>query len=112
MPDRAHATRSVGRSHSAAADEWIARCYLPLRTAAVLAVRRGPAGGGALLLDGGEIAPVADDLRTNVSRTVRPGELLCLRMDNGVVVGVDFLDGRASLTSCRLHKAAERARRH
>lgn len=90
---------------------WIDRCYLPLRVGEVTAVGASrETGGGVILLDTGEILAVADDLQKAVDRSVRPGDLVCLRSDKNVVVSVDFPDGRPSLVSKRLRSAAAFAR--
>jgi hypothetical protein len=48
---------------------------------------------------------VAADLSAAVLREVQPGDLLCLRLNRGVAVTVDFVDGRASLVSASLPHA-------
>jgi len=82
---------------------WIDRCYLPL----VVGLARLVADGETtcIAFTGGEQVVVASDLRSAVLHEVRRGELLCLRLSEGVAVTVDFVDGRPSLVSALLPRA-------
>jgi hypothetical protein len=85
---------------TAACRSWIDRCYLPLLVGFTGAVSQAEDPQYACItLNGGKGVVVAADLRAAVLREVRPGDLLCLRLNGGVAVTVDFVDGRPSLVS-------------
>lgn len=83
---------------------WIDRCYLPFIVDIAVSIRPPASRGGdtCIALSDGQLIPVAHDLRSAVRREVQYGELLCLRMDAGVAVTVDFVDGRSPLVSAQL----------
>jgi hypothetical protein len=87
-------TRTGG---SAVRQALIDRCRLPLVVGIVAAVTL-PIGDGDsthIALTGGERIAVA-------LHEIEPGELLCLRLRDGVAVTVDFVDGRPPLVSSQL----------
>ena|SRR5689334_23302922 len=89
---------------------WIDRCHLPVLVGIAVAVS-APANSDKqtrIALCGGKQVTVADDLRSAVLHSVQTGELLALRLRDGVAVTVDFVDGRPSLVSAALPRAAER----
>lgn len=86
---------------------WTDRCYLPLVVGVAVAICApvlDEENTRIALAGGGRIA-VARDLGAAVQREVRMGELLCLRLSNGVAVTVDFVDGRSPLVSADLPSA-------
>jgi hypothetical protein len=91
---------------------WIDRCYLPLLVGIVVAVLLPVTSDEMtrIALMGGDHVAVAPDLSSAVLREVEEGELLCLRLDEGVAVTIDFADGRMPLVSEELRRAAGRAR--
>jgi hypothetical protein len=95
---------------AAGCQAWIDRCHLPLLVDVAVAVRPPIADDAAtrIVLDGGDRVAVASDLSAAVPRKVRPGELLCLRLSDGIAVAVDFADGRLPLVSATLRHAAGR----
>ena len=82
---------------------WIDRCYLPLIVGLARAV--ADEEDTRIAFTSGEQVVVARDLRSAVLDQVRRGELLCLRLRDGVAVTVDFVDGRPSLVSAQLAEA-------
>jgi hypothetical protein len=86
---------------------WIDRCHLPLvvGVAASLCLSMNDRADTRIALAGGELIAVARDLSAAVRREVQWGELLCLRLSEGVAVTVDFADGRPSLVSAQLPRA-------
>lgn len=103
----------TGRKHQPRCDQgWIDRCYLPLMVGIAAKVRCPAATDDCtrIALTDGEGVAVASDLSLAVLREVRGGELVCLRLNGGVAVAVDFADGRAPLVSAELPAAAQRAR--
>jgi hypothetical protein len=98
--------------HAAGAQAWIDRCYLPLLVGIAVAVRRPRIDNEDthIVLAGGKRIAVARDVSAAVLHSVRPGELLCLRLNAGVAVAVDFADGRLPVVSAQLASAARSAR--
>lgn len=94
-------TRPVG---SAVRQAWIDRCRLPLVVGIVAAVTLPMRDGDSthIALTGGERIAVAGDLGRAALHEIEPGELLCLRIRDGVAVTVDFMDGRPPLVSAQL----------
>ena len=82
---------------------WIDRCYLPLVVGLARSITDGETT--CIALFGGKQVVVASDLRSAVLHEVQRGELLCLRLSDGVAVTVDFVDGRPSLVSAKLPRA-------
>ncbi len=87
---------------------WIDRCYLPLVVGIAVAVSLPMADGDdtRIALAGGEQVVVARDLGTAAMREIQRGELLCMRLNDGVAVTVDFVDGRPPLVSAQLPRVA------
>jgi hypothetical protein len=100
-----------GSRHRRAGQAWIDRCHLPLLVGMAVAVSGPVASDGQtrIALCGGKRVAVAHDLRAAVLHEVCAGELLCLRLNDGVAVTVDFVDGRPSLVSAQMPRAVERA---
>jgi hypothetical protein len=86
---------------------WIDRCYLPLVVGIAVAILPPLAEteGTRIALSGGEYVTVARDLGPAALLAIERGELLCLRLSNGVAVTVDFADGRPPLVSTQLPHA-------
>jgi len=96
----------MAQQPSTACRSWIDRCYLPLLVGFADAVSETEDHQlTSIALSAGKGATVAPDLRTAVLREVQLGDLLCLRMNRGVAVTVDFVDGRPSLVSASLPHA-------
>ena len=100
-----------GSSQTKGGQAWIDRCHLPLLVGIAVAVTGPLASDGQtrIALSGGKRIAVAHDLRAAVLHEVCAGELLCLRLNDGVAVTVDFVDGRPPLVSAQMPRAAERA---
>ena len=96
----------MAQQPTAACRSWIDRCYLPLLVGLAGAVSQAEGRQYTYIaLNGGKGVSVAADLSAAVLREVQPGDLLCLRLNRGVAVTVDFVDGRASLVSASLPHA-------
>ncbi len=96
----------MAQQPTAACRSWIDRCYLPLLVGFAGAVSEAADHQHTCIaLSGGKGVAVANDLRAAVLREVQLGDLLCLRLNRGVAVTVDFVDGRPSLVSASLPHA-------
>lgn len=95
-------------SRSTGAQVWIDRCYLPLVVGIAVAILPPltDEGDTRIALTGGEYVAVARDLGPAALLGIKRGELLCLRLSNGVAVTVDFADGRPPLVSHQLPRAS------
>ena len=93
----------MARPMTAACRSWIDRCYLPLLVGFADAVSETEDHQlTSIALSAGKGVMVAPDLRAAVLREVHLGDLLCLRLNRGVAVTVDFVDGRPPLVSTSL----------
>jgi hypothetical protein len=93
----------MARQPNAACQNWIDRCHLPLLVGLAGAVSEAEDHQHTqIALSGGKGVVVAADLSAAVLREVQSGDLLCLRLNRGVAVTVDFVDGRPSLVSASL----------
>ena len=87
------------------ADEWLARCSLPVRVEEFSTVVRAPFGRARVLLLGGKPAYlIPGDLAHACWVGLCPGELVCIRVVRRagrlpLVGSVDALDGSVSLIS-------------
>jgi len=96
----------MAQQRTTACRSWIDRCYLPLLVGFAGTVSQGEDRQYACItLNGGKGVVVAADLSAAVLREVQLGDLLCLRLNRGVAVTVDFVDGRPSLVSASLPHA-------
>src|SRR5262249_43043763 len=97
---------TMAQQPTAACRSWIDRCYLPLLVGFAGAVSEAEGHQHTYIaLNGGKGVAVATDLSAAVVREVQLGDLLCLRLNRGVAVTVDFVDGRPSLVSASLPRA-------
>ena len=94
-------------SRSAGCQSWIDRCYLPLVVGIAVAIIPPVTDNDdtRIALSGGQYVVVARDLGAAALLAIERGELLCLRLSNGVAVTVDFADGRPPLVSAQLPHA-------
>jgi len=96
----------MAQQSTAACRSWIDRCYLPLLVGFAGAVSEAEDHQNiCIALSGGKGVSVAADLSAAVLREVQLGDLLCLRLNRGVAVTVDFVDGRPPLVSASLPRA-------